>query len=126
MLEVALGDGLELAVFVALEANAEAFVMFEALVGLGQDVLDKLLITQAVMVIDHIVEGGFHGSVLHTLEVAAGGGTEPAPVRRAFVHEDHVLHMLTGADRRPESGKTAADDQDVRFDMMVDLQGLHR
>jgi len=94
--EVALGDGLELALLVAGKGHAQALVVLEALERLGQDGLEQLLVAQPVVVIDEIVQGGIHGGVLHALEIAARGGAESSPVLGALVHDEHVLDEAAG------------------------------
>ena len=72
VLEVALRNGKQLAIFVSGELYSQTFIVLEALIGLFEYMLDQRLVAESVIVINDVIQCGFHCRVLHALEVAAG------------------------------------------------------
>ena len=115
VLEAALHHGAQIPLFVAGEDVTPAFEIAEAVVGMFENLAHEGLIAEAVVVIDHFVEQVFHLEFrLHDDHVAAAHHAETAPVAGGLVHNEHVPGRGRRAERRPGTGKSAADDKNIR------------
>ena len=99
-----LGDEAQLALVVADELVAPVLKIHEAVIGLGQDLPQQLLVGQAIVVIDQIVQQVIkvHVGLLDD-HVAARKAAKAAPVTGALVHHQHVVKKILGAHGRPHA-----------------------
>ena len=110
-----LGDEAQFALIVADEFVPQILKIHEPVIGLCQNLPEKLLVGEAVVIIHEIVEQivQLHIRLLDD-HVPAGKPAQPAPVSGALVHDQHVAQKVPGAHGSPHPAETAADNQQVR------------
>ena len=114
VVERALRNEAQFAVGVARELVSEIFEVEEAVVGLREDVSEKFLIGQTVIIVDQILQQivELHVGLLDD-HVAAGEAAETAPVARTLVDHEHVAQKFLGPLGRPHAAEAAPDNKKI-------------
>ena len=133
VIEGTLGNEAQFALVVAHELVAPVLKIHEAIVRLGENLAQKPLIGQPVIIIDEIVQQivQIHVRLLDD-HVPAGQTAKTAPVARPLVYNQHIIQKIPGAHGGPHAAETATDDKQIRrifvasgfFHDFLPLQGL--